>query len=608
MRESFLDYLNDRVVVCDGAMGTQLYAKGVFLNRCFDELNLSRPALVREVHQEYLWAGAEILESNTFGANQIKLEPHGLAERMREINIAGVQLAREVAQDSAFVAGSVGPLGIRVEPYGKLSSDEAKRIFAEQISALAEAGADLISLETFSDLNEIHAAILAAREVCALPIMAQLTLEEDGNSLDGTPPEVFGLQLENWGADVVGVNCGVGPQVMLDCIEHISKVVTCKLAAQPNAGKPRNFEGRNLYLSSPEYMASYAKRFIRAGVQVVGGCCGTKPAHIKAIRDAVRALKASPHKPVTITAGPAFPAIETVPLEQRSRLAQGIRDRRFVNLVGITAPRGSDPADVIRWARIFQEEGVDAVRVSDAPRGSAGMTAMALALLVQRESGAEPILHYTCGHRGLLTMQSELLGAYALGLRNLLLSTGDPIRVGEYLDATAVFDVDSVGATRLVSGLNVGKDLGGKALGRPTGFYVGVSVDPSALNLEEESRLLASKVEAGAHFAITGPLFRPEVLERFLDRTQPGRIPLIAGLRLLTSYQDAEFLNNEVPGISLPESHIARMRAAGTPERERAEGIAIARELAQELRGMAQGIEITVPGGNYSLALEVLDL
>jgi homocysteine S-methyltransferase len=607
MLKPFLECIADSVLVCDGAMGTQLYTRGVFLNRCFDELNLSQPALVREVHEEYLWAGAEILETNTFGANRVKLEPHGLSERMRDINVAGVQIAREAARKRTYIAGSVGPLGIRVEPYGKLSLSEARGLFAEQIAALVEGGVDLLSLETFSDLNEIHAAILAARQVCSLPVIAQITLSDDGNSTDGTPPEVFGAQLEKWGADVVGVNCGVGPQVMLECIDRLSHSVGSFLAAQPNAGKPRNFEGRNLYLSSPEYISGYAKRFIRAGVRVVGGCCGTTPAHIKAIRDTVCAMKIAPGKPVGITAPHAAPPVEVIPVMRRSRLAHYIGERRFVTAVDMTPPPGSDPADALRAAAVLKEHGLDVIRITDAPKGSPSMGALALAVLIEREVGIETILHYTCADRTLHTIQSELLGAHAMGLHNLLLSTGDPIRVGEYFDATAVFEVDAVGATHLVTGLNNGRDMGGKSIGRPTGFYIGTSADPGAPNIDEEVRFVEQKVQAGAHFALTTPVFRPELLELFLKKIRHCRIPVIACVRLLSSYREAEFLSNEVPGSAIPEPALERLRAAGTPEREFEEGRRFARELVSAVREVVQGIEITVPAGNYDAALEILN-
>jgi homocysteine S-methyltransferase len=605
VRAPFLEYLETNVAVCDGAMGTQLYAKGAFLNRSFDELNLSAPELVREVHEEYLRAGAEIVESNTFGANRIKLEPHGLAERVREINAAGVRIARDAASGAAYVGGSVGPLGIRIEPYGKTGIDEAREIFAEQIAALVEAGVDLLCLETFSDLNEIRAAVAAAREF-GLPIMAQMTLEEDGNSLEGTPPESFGPELERSRADVLGVNCGVGPQVMLEGIERLASSVRAKLVAQPNAGKPRSFEGRNIYLSSPEYMASYAKRFVRAGVRVVGGCCGTTPAHIQAIGAAVRALRGAPPVAVTVVSPSAAAREQAAPSSARSELERRIEAKLPVAVVDLTPPTGGDPGEALEEVKVLGGRGVDAVKVSEAPRASAPMGALAFAALVQSQAGLEAILHYACRDRTLLQMQSELLGAHALGLRNLLLTTGEPLWIGDYIDATRVFDVDSIGLTRLVAGLNRGRDVGGKTIPRPTRFFAGVFVDPGALGLDEEIRRFEYKVEAGASFAITTAIFRPELLEQFLRRTRHCRIPVIAGILPLGGQGDAEFLNNEVPGMSIPEAIVARLQAAGSPEAGRRAGIEIARELVRQVRGMVEGVQVSVRGGRSATALEIL--
>ncbi len=608
MLKPFTERLAGSVVVCDGAMGTQLYAKGVFINRCFDELNLTQPDIVREVHREYIWSGAEVLETNTFGANRVKLEPHGLAARVGAINGAGVALAREIARDLAYVAGSVGPLGVRIEPYGKMSTSEAKAVFAEQIRALADAGADLLSLETFSDLNELLTALDAAREVCRLPVMAQVALSDEGNSLDGVPPESFAACLEQRGADVVGVNCGVGPQVMLDTVERIAQVVSCPIVAQPNAGKPRNFEGRNLYLSSPEYVASYAKRFIRAGVRVVGGCCGTTPAHIKAIRDTVLSLSGVPQKSTAAAGSRNAQSVEPVPAAARSRLAHCLAERRFVRLIGLTSPGGGDARPALETARLLGERGVDAVTVADGPRGSSSMSALALAVLIQREAGLEALLHYTCGDRSLLSMQSELLGAHALGLRNVLLSTGEPIRVGEYLDATAVFDVDTVGAVHLISALDRGRDLGGKSIGLPTGFFSGVLADPGAPGLEEELRLLERKLDAGGRFIVTAPLFRPDRLPPLVAVARSRGVPVIAALRPVTSLQEALFFSNELPGGDIPEELLARLRAAGSPAKELEQGVAAVREILEAIRSQVDGVELIAPAGRMPLALDILGL
>jgi homocysteine S-methyltransferase len=587
-------------------MGTQLYAKGVFLNRSFDALNLDNPALVREVHEEYLAAGAQILETNTFGANRIKLEPHGLAERVRDINAAGVRLAREVARGNAYVGGSVGPLGIRIEPYGRTGVDEARAIFAEQIAALVEAGADLICLETFSDLNELRAALLAARDAGGLPVMAQMTVGDDGNNLEGTPPEVFGIELRRWGADIIGLNCGVGPQIMLESVERLASTLSGCLVAQPNAGRPRNFEGRNLYLSSPEYLASYAKRFVRAGVRIVGGCCGTTPAHIKAMRAAIGAVRQAP--PKVAPAGHVAPSGEAAPSAavRHSRLAERLAEGRSVALVEVTPPRGGDPAGALGGLRRFLDRGIDAVKVSEGPRAGASMGALALCALLESELGLESVLHYTCRDRTLLGMQSELLGAHALGIRNLLLTTGEPLWIGDHIDATRVFEVDAIGLTRLVAALNQGHDVGGKSIGGPTGFAPGVFVDPGALDLDEEIRRLEYKVEAGAEFVVTQAVFRPELLDRFLARTAHCRVPVIASIWPLRSAQDAEFLDNEVPGISIPEAMARRLQGAGSPSAERRAAVELARETVAQVRGSVQGIAVRVHDHDFETALEIL--
>jgi methionine synthase / methylenetetrahydrofolate reductase(NADPH) len=592
MLKPVLEYLEDNIIVADGAMGTQLYAKGVFLNRCFDELNLSNPSLVREVHQEYLWAGSELLETNTFGANRLKLEPHGLADRVAAINAAGVRLAREVARDSAYIAGSVGPLGTRVEPLGRLSLVEARRVFVEQVGALVEAGVDLISLETFSDLHELNAAIQAVRDVANLPIMAQVTLQDDANSLDGTPPETFAPLIESWGADIVGTNCGVGPQAMLECVERMAPSGNRRLTARPNAGKPRSLEGRNIYLSSPEYFASYARRFVRAGVRVIGGCCGTTPAHIKAMKEAV-AAQAVPRRKIVVTVpgGPRV-SVERVPVAPRSRLAQRLAEGRSVNAIDIVPPPGVGGEAILPRARLATRSGVDAICISDAPRGVAAMSAVALAAMLEMNNAGETILRLSCRERALTALQSELLGTYALGIRNVLLSTGEPLRVGDFIDATAVVDADVVGVAHLLTRLGEGQDLGGKDIGTPASFHVGVSVDPTAPDLDAEIERLDKKISAGAHFLVTEPVYEPDLLEKFLLRAGPPRLPLIATVRAVLNYREAELLRNEITGIGIPDSLVERLREAGSPEAERLEGLRAARETARALRPMTRGLMV----------------
>lgn len=614
--EKFRDILaGDRVTIFDGAAGTLLYAKGVYINRSYDELNLTSPDLVREVHAEYIRAGAEILETNTFGATAYKLQQYGLEGKLRLINIAAARLAREAAGQRALVAGAVGPLGLRIEPYGPTSFDEAKDMFKEQVSALLEGGVDLFVLETFSDISEIRQAIRAVRELCDLPLVAQMTILPDGNTSFGTTPEVFTARLDEWGADVIGLNCGIGPALVLSGIEKMQAVTTKKLSAQPNAGLPRDVQGRQFYMCSPEYMAKYAKRLIQAGVKFIGGCCGTTPAHIKLIADAVHAASPRRQQVVLNTQQPARveelkPAdLHVVPLEERSNWGRKIARGEFVTSVEVLPPKGCEATKTLDSIRLLKEAGVDAVNIPDGPRAQTRMSAQATALLVERDIKLEAVLHYCCRDRNLLGMMSDLLGAAALGLRNLLLITGDPPKMGPYPDATAVFDIDSIGLTNMVNKLNHGLDLGNNPIGCPTAFCIGVGVNPSAINLEHEIKRFEYKVEAGAQYAITQPIFDAEQLRDFLQRIEHVRIPIIAGIWPLVSYRNAEFLHNEVPGVSVTPQIMERMRIASDQGKDAArdEGLKIGRELLAEVRDMIQGVQVSAPFGNVRYALEVFD-
>ncbi len=603
------------MLVCDGAMGTMLYAKGIFLNRSFDELNLTQPDLVAEVHQTYVRHGADVIETNTFGANRIKLSHFGLADQVHAINVQGARIARSAAKDQAWVAGAIGPLGIRIEPWGKTGVDEAQEYFAEQARALLEGGVDLFVLETFRDVNEIGAAIRGVRSVCDLPIVAQMTTEEDGNTRDGAAPEAFVPELERWGADVVGLNCSVGPAAMLETIERLARVATVKLSAQPNAGQPREIDGRNIYLCSPEYMASYARRFIANGVRLVGGCCGTTPEHIRQIKQAVRALSPIAVEPgssrqadgsaVASAAGQAAPA--SIATSEKSRMSNALARGTFVVSVELVPPRGYRAESLVEQARHLRIHGVDLVNIPDGPRATGRMSALAAAVMVQQQAGVETILHYACRDRNMIGMQSDLLGAHAMDVRNLLLVTGDPPRVGDYPDATAVFEVDSIGLTNLAAQLNRGLDMGGQAIGQPTAFHIGVAANPGAFDLDQEIRRFEYKVEAGAEFAITQPVFDAAAMLRFLERIDRVRIPVIAGIMPLESVRHAEFMANEVPGVCVPDAVLDRMRRAEQAGEGRAEGLAIARELVGELAGRVQGLQITVASGAVEAALQVLE-
>ena len=596
-------------VLCDGAMGTLLYSKGIFINRCYDELNLSQPDLIRAIHHEYLQAGAEIIETNTFGANSFRLSRHSLASKVAEINAGGAKLAREAAKSfNAWVAGSVGPLGIRIEPLGKTSFAEARAAFREQIAALAEAGVDLLILETFGYLEELHQAILAARDVNPnLPLVAQVTIDEDGNCLDGSTPEVFAPRLEEWGPDVIGCNCSVGPVAMLEGIERIRALTTLPLAAQPNAGIPRDVEGRNIYLCSPEYMASYARKFVAAGVRLVGGCCGTTPDHIRVMKSALRVGEARAKTAAATGSSPAkVAATPTAPLEKRSRLGARLAAGEFVTMVEIVPPKGIDIQKEVEGARFVKSVGVDAINIPDSPRASARMSNQALSLRIQQDVGIETILHYTCRDRNVLAIQSDLLGAAATGIRNLICITGDPPKMGNYPDATAVFDVDAIGLVNIVHNLNRGLDLGGNPIGTGTSFVIGVGANPGLNDMDEEIRRFAYKVEAGAEYVVTQPVFDLSLLENFVRRIEHCRIPVVAGIWPLVSVRNAEFMKNELR-VSVPDSILERMARAQTPDAAREEGVAIAREMLIAAREMVQGAQISAPLGRYASAVDVLE-
>ena len=624
-------------VLCDGAMGTMLYGRGIFINRCYDELNLSQPETVAAVHAEYLQAGAEIVETNTFGANAFRLERHGMRDKVRAINLAGVRIARqcvariaEKQASKAFVAGAVGPLGVRLEPLGKIGLDEARAAFAEQIGALAEGGpgvgADLILVETMTSLAEAGEAVRAAGEVApGLRVVVMMTVDEDGNCLDGASAETAASRLTEWGADAVGCNCSAWPATVLSVIERMRGATDLPLAAMPNAGMPREVDGRNIYMASPEYMASFARKFIQAGTSLVGGCCGTTPSHIRAMKSAMRAVEAiedatrgkgmaqaDPEAAVDF-AGPSYrprpidSKVEPPPLRARSKIGAMIAGGEFCTLVEIVSPKGIDCSKEIEGARLLYRLGVDAINVPDSPRASARMSAQSLCVQIQQQVGIETVLHYTCRDRNLLSIQSDLLGASSIGLKNILCLTGDPPKLGNYPDATAVFDVDAIGLTNLVRNLNHGLDIGANSIGASTGFTISVAANPGVPDIDFEVRRFALKVEAGAEFAITQPVFDMRLLEQFLRRIEPFRIPVIAGIWPLTSLRNAEFMKTDLR-VSMPDEILARMAAATTPEAARAEGVTIAQEMLAVARPLVQGVQVSAPFGKYNLAAQVVGL
>ncbi len=608
MKKEFYKLLDEGVVIFDGAMGTMLYERGIFINRCFDELNLSNPSMVKKIHEEYISAGSDIIETNTFGANEFKLKLHGIEDEMALINERGARIAREAACDNALVAGSIGPLGIKIEPWGPTSNAEAEKAFKSQGEALLSGEIDLFILETFADLNEIHQALKAVREISDLPIIAQMTLQHDGLGLYGTEPAIFAERLDSWGADAVGVNCTVGPKVMLEAVEKLVSATGKYISVQPNAGIPQNVNDRNIYMVSPEYLAEYARRFVKAGVKIIGGCCGTTPEHIKAIHKTLRG--SSPPK-VThikkIDETESFIQEKVVPTSEKSSLSSRVSAGKFVRIVELVPPMGCDPSHILRSAEKLAEAGVDAINIPDSPRATSRMSALSLAVLIEKELGIETILHYCCRDRNILGMQSDLLGAQALGLRNLLIITGDPIKTHDYPDATAVFDIDSIGLTNVVRKLNHGLDIGGRKLKTPTSLYAGIGVNPGAINFEEEMKRFHWKVDAGAEFAITQPVFDIDIFLKFKERIESKKIPVIAGIWPLASYRNAEFMNNELPGVTVPHDILKRMKGAPSGKEAASEGVKIASELLRELRPMIAGAQVSAPFNKYELALEVLN-
>jgi methionine synthase / methylenetetrahydrofolate reductase(NADPH) len=612
---SFREFLeSDSIYLFDGAMGTRLYDKGVYINRSYDELNLTAPDLVREVHEEYVRAGADILETNSFGATRHKLQAYGLEEKVREINTAAARIAKEAAGEKALVAGAIGPLGLRIEPYGPTSFDEAKAMFMEQVRGLLDGGVDLFVLETFSELPAIEQAIRAVRELSDLPIVAQMTIQLDGGTSFGTSSEVFTSRLDELGVDVIGLNCGVGPTHVLSALEKMRDITQRPLSAQPNAGLPRDVQGRQFYMGSPEYMAKFAKRFVQAGAKFVGGCCGTTPTHIKLICDSIRSI--SPRQAQVFARHGHVKVVdlkphdvEVVAPEVRSNWSRKIASGEFVTSMEVLPPKGCDADKTLDSIRLLKDAGVDAVNIPDGPRAQTRMSAQATAVLVEREIGIEAVLHYCCRDRNLLGMMSDLLGAAALGLHNLLIITGDPPKMGPYPDATAVFDIDSIGLTNMVSKLNHGLDIGNNPIGKPTAFSIGVGVNPGAVNIEEEIRRFEWKVEAGAEYAITQPVFDTSQLRSFLDRISHVSIPIIAGIWPLVSFRNAEFLHNEVPGVNVTPEILERMRVASDRGKEgaREEGIKIARESLLEVRDVIAGVQVSAPFGNVRYALQVFE-
>ena len=594
-------------------MGTLLFQKGIPFERCFDELNVTAPSLVEEIHREYLSAGAELIETNTFGANAVRLSTHALGERSRILARQGAKVARnarEIVGTPAFIAGSIGPLGRALAPFGTISPAEAEAAFRVQAEGLLEGGVDVFILETFQDLTEILAALRAVRSVSAeIPIVAQMTFGEDGKTRYGHTPALVVRALKQAGASVVGVNCGVGPQATLELIEQfVAAAGGTPVSAMPNAGLPQFVEGRYVYLSSPDYFADFAARAVGLGVRIIGGCCGTTPAHVKAMRERLASqlpAEALPSGAEVRVLEPSAPSETGAEAEEPSLLK--LMRRRFTVSVEIDPPRGILTSKVLAGARLMAERGVDCINIADSPMARIRMSAMALAYQIHRELPAmELILHYTTRDRNLMALQSELLGAHALGLRNILCLTGDPPSLGDYPNMTAVFDTDSVGLIGIVRRLNEGSDQAGSSIGGRTAFAMGCGVNPTAEDLGQELERFQKKLEAGVQFVMTQPVYELESWKRFLDRLGGmPKVPILIGILPLQSFRHAEFLHNEVPGIQVPEWIRRRLHEAGNEGQK--VGVELARQLLAEARDLANGVYLMPSFGRYENCLDVLE-
>ncbi len=593
-------------------MGTMLYQHGVFLNRCFDELNLAEPRIVQQVHAGYVEAGADFIETNTFGANRVKLSQYGLADEVEKINRAGVRVARAAAGQGVLVAGAIGPLGCELTEYGPITREQAGQVFRQQGVALVEAGVDFLILETFSNTDELLVALDAVGTLADVAVVAQMTVNDRNETVYGERvDQALGRVAQHEAATAVGLNCAVGPSGMLSSLELVRTITHKPISVQPNAGMPRSVEGRQLYMCTPEYMAEYAKRFYEKGARIIGGCCGTTPDHIREIARAVRSVdRAVGRAMVSVTVGPervteASPA-QAASLEEKSRFGAKLAAGEEVATVEVTPPRGVDMTKIIEKARQCVAAGVDAINIPDGPRASSRLSPMVTAVRIQQEAGMETILHFCCRDRNLIGMQSDVLGASAIGLRNLLIITGDPPKLGDYPNATAVFDMDSVALTNVVRNLNQGLDIGGNRIDPPTALTIGVGANPVAADWDREIERFRRKVEAGAEYAITQPVFDADSLFRFLDAIDGFRIPVVAGIWPFTSFKNAEFMANEVPGVVVPKALLDRMSAATTKEQGVGLGVQIARELVARIRGRVAGFAVSAPFGNVQTALAVL--
>ncbi|MBD3319765.1 MAG: bifunctional homocysteine S-methyltransferase/methylenetetrahydrofolate reductase [Chitinivibrionales bacterium] len=607
--KTVIDRMEEKPLLFDGAMGTMLYQRGVFINTCYDELCLTKPGIVKSIHEEYVASGAEVLETNTFGANRIKLGGFGLSDSVGAINRAATACAREAGGDTIYVAGSIGPCTKATEALPDSKCGAVKDAFEEQISSLVEGGVDCILFETFSKENELRLAVEAAGGT-SVPVIASFTVGTDATTAFGTPISAMASLLQQSPAvGALGLNCGTGPAEILEFLEKLLQHTDKPVLVMPNAGYPREVDGRLLYLTNPEYFTEYAKQFIKVGARGIGGCCGTTPQHISAMTKAVRNIDGvKTYAEIRKAEAPA-PDIDCIPPEKKSRFAAKLLSGEKVSSVELVPPRSTDMSSMIEKSGACAQAGVDAINIPDGPRASLRISPMIAAMTIVREAGIEPVLHYCCRDRNLIGMQADILGGYAAGISNFLIITGDPPKMGSYPDATGVFDIDAIGLTQTVSNLNRGIDIGGSAVNPPTGIFIGVGANPCALDMEREIERFRLKIEAGAEFAITQPVFDIKALFSFLDKAEslPRTIPVIAGVWPLVSYRNAEFMNNEVPGVVVPEPVLTRMRACTKKEEGINEGIAICRELINQTKDRVNGFQVSAPFGKVEIALKVLE-
>lgn len=606
MKVPFLEKIKKTPLIFDGAMGTYMYENGVFLNSCFDELNLTRPDLIKKIHKEYVEAGADVILTNTFGANVFKLEKFGLANKVKEINKAGAKLAR--VNEDVYVLASIGPHFTDGKVLTNENTDILKASYKEQIEALAQENVDGVIFETFCDIEELLLAAEIAKSF-NLPVIASITIKKELETIKGLNIVSALKKLEESKfIDVLGLNCSIGPHAMLSAVEKVINKISKPLVVQPNAGSPELKEGRMIYLSTPEYFTEYCKNYVNLGVMGVGGCCGTNPTHIKEMAKTIKALTGvKKHVEIATINEIELKNIKTTPTIEKSNFAKKLFSKEKAVTIEITPPRSIDLTPMLEKVQICKNAGVDAINIPDGPRASARISPMVAAVMIEQKINMEVILHYCCRDRNLIGMQSDLLGGFAAGIKNYLIITGDPPKLGNYPNATAVFDVDAVGLTKVVHNLNLGQDIAGNEINPPTSILIGVGANPCAVNLEKEIQHFYNKIDAGAEYVITQPVFDADILLRFIDKTSSHKqIPIVAGLWPLVSLKNALFLKNEVPGVEIPDSIITRMEKAKTKEDGTKIGIEIACEIRDKIAPSVEGYQISAPFGKVDLALEVL--